>query len=157
GHALLQFTSIQKDNSYLATVQRAIDYERSHEIPGKGNWRDLRDSVSTPEGCLTAWCHGAAGIGLARAAALPWINEAPMQRDIALATETTIRHGLVNDDCLCHGNFGNLEALLEIAGRLNDQALRDFVYRRAGALLQRAGEQGWACSTPGGVSTQGLM
>ena len=61
---------------------------------------------------MTAWCHGAPGIGLGRLASLPCLGELEMRQEIAVALETTRAQGFGYNHSLCHGDLGNLDLLL---------------------------------------------
>jgi lantibiotic modifying enzyme len=65
---------------------------------------------------MFAWCHGAPGIGLARADALAALGGgdeyAPLREDLALALATTHASGFGQGHSLCHGDLGNAELLL---------------------------------------------
>ncbi|MEQ8538204.1 MAG: lanthionine synthetase LanC family protein [Coleofasciculus sp. D1-CHI-01] len=57
-------------------------YERSLFSPGVGNWPDLREFETTVRSgnpgrvnYMTAWCHGATGIGLARLRSMPHLED----------------------------------------------------------------------------------
>lgn len=156
-HALLTFAAIDPAGPFIRTAEQAIEYERSQEVAEEGNWRDLRNTAVAADHCAVAWCHGAAGIGLARLAALPWFNSQALQAEIAMAISTTLRHGLRHDNGLCHGNFGLLGFLFEAGLRQNMPSLRAHVYRSSTALIQATKRYGWLCSTPGSVNTPGLM
>ena len=59
-----------------AAAESAFRYERRCFDPRQGNWPDFRGSQPGPDGapawgCSLAWCHGAPGIALSRAARLP--------------------------------------------------------------------------------------
>lgn len=86
--------------------------------PAQATWPDLRDL--NPEGHPTfpvQWCHGAAGIGLARLGSLKiWQTEALVQ-DLQIALQTTQQQGLKGIDHLCCGNLGLSEVLLVAAQR----------------------------------------
>lgn len=156
-HALLSFAAIHPDGPYLSTAEQAFAYERSQVVAELGNWQDLRDPAGRTGRCAVAWCHGAAGIGLSRLAALSWIDSQSLQADIDMAVSTTLQNGLRQDNGLCHGNFGLLGFLFEAALRQNRPGLREHVSRTSNLLIQAADKSGWLCSTPGSVDTPGLM
>jgi len=106
---------------------------------------------------MTAWCHGAPGIGLSRVYAAPLLNDSEIGREIGIALETTLHKGFGGAHCLCHGDVGNLELLIEASGLPGYEQWKAIVTRRAGWLLNVARRHGWFCSTPKGVETPGLM
>ncbi|KJS62132.1 type 2 lanthipeptide synthetase LanM family protein [Streptomyces rubellomurinus] len=129
----------------------AVAYERTLYDAGAGNWRDVReDGPSHP----ALWCHGAAGVALARtelAALLPEAADALLaERDTALAT--VLREGFGYNSSLCHGDLGNLDTL-----RLAGPAWREAADRQAHAALAALDTRGWACGLPHGVRSPSLL
>jgi class II lanthipeptide synthase len=61
---------------------------------------------------MTAWCHGAAGIGLARLGSLPYLDDPTLRGEIDAALKSTLTQGIGGDHTLCHGASGHLETLL---------------------------------------------
>ncbi len=68
---------------------------------------------------MTAWCHGAPGIGLARLDCLPHLGDAATRAEIQTALATTLAEGFGMNHSLCDGDLGNLELLLH----WHDQAM----------------------------------
>jgi lantibiotic modifying enzyme len=99
-----------------------------------------------------AWCHGAAGIGLARAAGLPYLDDGLVRQEVETAAKTTYRDGFGRNHSLCHGDLGNLETLLS-AGEEWTQAHN----RLSGAILEGIRQRGPLCGVPFGLETPGLM
>src|SRR5436309_15958878 len=66
---------------------------------------------------MTAWCHGASGIGLARLQSLAIAESPDIRSEIEVAIETTLRHGFGHNHSLCHGDLGNLEEIGRASGR----------------------------------------
>jgi len=81
----------------------------------ESNWPDFRRRNSAPkEGdskprFCAAWCHGAAGIALARIDSLEYQNDRQTYDEINIGLQTTLDLGFGVDRCLCHGDFGNLD------------------------------------------------
>lgn len=114
-HALAALGARAGDPRFTEAAAAGIAYERSVYLPEAGNWDDLR-TPGTPAGELpVAWCNGAAGIGIARLLTAAYLDES-LEDDIAAAVACTERRGFERNDCLCHGDLGNLE-LLRLAGR----------------------------------------
>src|SRR5262249_31941556 len=112
---------------FRAAAEGAFAYERHWFDPAAGNWPDLRDpEVSGMSGVgatdapafMTAWCHGAAGLGLARLRAWELTGEDIYQQDAEPAVApplANLRGGTEmsqTNDSLCHGRAGNCETLL---------------------------------------------
>lgn len=134
----------------------ALEYERSQFSAEAGNWRDLRE-VSAPSGFMTAFCHGAPGIGLGRALTLPYNDTAEVRAELRAAMRTTLAAGFGGSHCLCHGDLGNLECLGLGAEALGDAELSLQRDRLAAVVLAGIERHGVLCGVPSGVETPGLM
>lgn len=112
--------------------RRAADEARAYEdglfVPEAGGWRDLRG----PEGLIASpsWCHGAAGIALAR---LDLPESADSDSLVSRALDQTAAVGAGVVDHLCCGAVGRAEILLEAGRRLG----ADRWESEARALLDR--------------------
>lgn len=96
----------------ISIIDNLIHIENNYYNDDIENWIDLRreDNSSLDETPIH-WCHGAAGIGLSRLKCKDIINTS---NDIEKALKIVRKKGLYCDsDCLCHGNLGNMELLLE--------------------------------------------
>jgi lantibiotic modifying enzyme len=126
----------------LAAAREGLGYERALFQPEEGaggNWPDLRFEGPEPH-FMIAWCHGAAGIGLARLRALDLEmgNDGArdaLEREVKAALRTVVGHlarptppgGLPGDFSLCHGASGLAELLLESYRRWHRPALASAV------------------------------
>jgi lantibiotic modifying enzyme len=61
------------------------------------------------------WCHGAAGIGLARLAALAVLDDREILAEIEAALKATRAAPTFFVDRVCRGNFGRIDFLLTAA------------------------------------------
>src|SRR5262249_30212673 len=125
------------------------------------NWLDFRvfeNAPAPPEDGVVRWmwCHGAPGIGLARAALLELRADDGWRADLSVAAWATERHGFGLNHSLCHGDLGNVELLERAAQTLNDTALADAYEARLGAIADSIDRLGWSCGVPLGVETPGL-
>lgn len=99
------------DARWLGAMHGALAFERACFDPQARTWPDQRADRAGE--AFSAWCHGAAGIGMARAVLLADGVDAPgLRADLACAIEATRRDGFAQDACLCHGDFGNIELWL---------------------------------------------
>jgi type 2 lantibiotic biosynthesis protein LanM len=162
--ALLELFALSGVERFRSAALAGIEYERSQFSSEAGNWLDLRASAppGAPPGslggrCMTAWCHGAPGIGLARLLSLPWMDDAASRCEIDVALETTLAHGFGGGHCLCHGDLGNLDVLLEASFRLGDARWRSEVDRCAAMTIESIERNGWLCGNPLEVESPGLM
>jgi type 2 lantibiotic biosynthesis protein LanM len=143
---------------YRATVDAALRFERSVYDERTGNWRDLR--ADTDGGSdMVAWCHGAAGVALARADLLGHTGDDDLVREdlrralSALAGAGTTLH----NHSLCHGDLGNAEAALHASRRLGDDDSARHAAAVTAAAVVDIGRGAWRCGVPRGVETPGLM
>jgi type 2 lantibiotic biosynthesis protein LanM len=159
-YALLQMAGLTGEARYQNVALEAIEYERSQFVAGKGNWRDLREldgSGSDESRVTTAWCHGAPGIGLARLRTFSFLNDRANRSDFDVALDTTWRSGFTGSHCLCHGDLGNAELLLEASKLPGYGSWRGRSLELTADAFAAARARKWICSTPSGVETPGLM
>ena len=181
---LFELASVTGESRFQRAAMAAIEYERSLFVPEVGNWTDLRYTLDSPslnyvsnssdlstyfpgtimsDGkdaqhiCMTAWCHGAPGIGIARLHCLPYLSDAEIHDEINTALKTTLAHGFGSNHSLCHGDLGNLELLLQASLILDNPYWKTQVDRLAGIILESVEEYNWLCGVPMGVETPGLM
>jgi type 2 lantibiotic biosynthesis protein LanM len=160
--ALLELAALTGQARFRTAALEAIAYERSLFSPQTGNWPDLR-LESAGEGpeetaeCFLAWCHGAPGIGLARVQALRHLDDPLLHEEIAAAVGTTLARGFGRNHCLCHGDMGNLEFVMQAAQVRSDKRWRAEGERWAATILESIERDGWLCAVPLGVEAPGLM
>ncbi|MDY7094795.1 MAG: type 2 lanthipeptide synthetase LanM family protein [Acidobacteriota bacterium] len=147
---------------YAEAAHEALRYERTLFSESRANWYDLREKKSFQEAVdkqsfMTAWCHGAPGIGLARLAMLPFLDTPETRAELAVALTTTRHQGFGGNHSLCHGDLGNLELLFEAGRVLDDAELQSQVEHITAVILASSEEHGWMCGVPMGVETPGFM
>ncbi len=162
--ALLELAVVTGEERFQRTALNAIAYERSLFSVEARNWPDLRELENTIRtgsqgkvSVMTAWCHGAAGIGLARLRALAYLDDAELRGEIATALKTTLAQGFGMNHSLCHGDLGNLELLLQASIILNEPQWHEQVNRLSSIIVESIHQRGWLCGVPLGVETPGLM
>jgi lantibiotic modifying enzyme len=161
--ALVHLAARTGEDRFRSAALDALGYERSQFVPAAGNWRDLRRELPTEQpgeekpACMSAWCHGAPGIGLARLGSLPYLDDATTRAEIATALETTRAHGIGGNHSLCHGDLGNLELFLQAHALLGEPHWRAEAERIAGRILADIERRGWQCGHGSAVETPGLM
>jgi type 2 lantibiotic biosynthesis protein LanM len=161
--ALLKLSDVTGDREFRRAATDAIRYERSLFSEELQNWPDLRSLPLSvlPENArrnyAVAWCNGAAGIGLARLASLPYLDDAAMRADINAALKTTLSKGFGSNHSLCHGDLGNIELLLQASQILSDPQWGEHLSHRTAMILDSISRNGWICGVPSSVESPGLM
>ena len=153
GWALAAASATLADRTMADAAQRALGFDDNLFDVKPGRWLDARPE-SLAQGRLfpTHWCHGTAGIALARADAAVLLGDdtlLPLADLGALETATD----LPSDDSLCHGSLGNLMALRGIESR-GGPAAGDYAER----VIARIDRDGPHSGLPSGITTvRGLM
>lgn len=158
--ALLELAVLTGEERFRTAAQAAITYERTLFVPDAGNWRDLRALAygnANQDTFMTAWCHGASGIGLARLRMLNHLDNAQIRAEAAIAVETTLAHGFGLNHSLCHGDLGNIELLVQARDILDASKWRTETARLTAMILESIQRHGWLCGVPLNVETPGLM
>jgi type 2 lantibiotic biosynthesis protein LanM len=162
--ALLELAALTGEERFRIAALAAIVYERHLFSPEARNWPDLRELKTSRQAgdngqqrFMTAWCHGAPGIGLARLCSRQHLDDATIRAEIDTALQTTLAQGFGGNHSLCHGDLGNLELLLQASQILEEPQWRPQVDRIAAIILESISRDGWLCGTPLGVESPGLM
>lgn len=148
---------------FRSAAAAAIDYERGLFSPEHGNWPDLREHAARAAAAagapafMTAWCHGAPGIGLARLHALRLRPDPVLRREVEVALRTTLAEGFGMNHSLCHGDLGNLDVLVQGSRALADAAVQADVERATARVLASIAADGWRCGNPRWLESPGLM
>jgi type 2 lantibiotic biosynthesis protein LanM len=146
--------------AYKDISLKALAFERGVFMPETGNWPDLREVPSIDAGSrkfMTAWCHGAPGIGLSRLKMLSLLRDDKIEEDALAAFSSTLRGGFGSNHSLCHGDLGNLDFLLLGSLVLGDPAWREHLERLTAQVVMSIDEFGWLCGVPLGTETPGLL
>jgi lantibiotic modifying enzyme len=161
--ALLELANASGQSRFRKAALEAIAYERTLFDMERDGWRDQRDfeklgmAAVQEDALLEAWCHGSPGIGLARLLTLHCLDDEKVRDEIRAALNNTLARGFNLNHCLCHGDLGNVELLLQAAKRLDDPSLPSRIHRTATNIVESIRRDGWLCGTPSGVESPGLM
>jgi type 2 lantibiotic biosynthesis protein LanM len=124
--ALIRLYGATGDREFLAAAQEGIEYERSVFDETIQNWPDFRMAEQKGDlNYLDVWCHGSAGIGLARLGSLSVFPAPEIRQDIDIALSTSQKNGIFHRgfDHLCCGNVGRIELMVVGSQLLGDLQL----------------------------------
>ncbi|WP_086315599.1 hypothetical protein A5821_003099 [Enterococcus sp. 7F3_DIV0205] len=109
-HAANSLLKVEKDPEIMLLIKKCLVKERTTFDPTQNGWLDLRP---IPPMVNDLWCYGSTGIGLAYLDLLnSGFEDSRLRKEVQIAAERLINQEK-RDDCLCHGNFGDLEFLIE--------------------------------------------
>lgn len=163
GLALVELGAACGETRFLEAGLAAFAWEREAFWPELRRWLAAgEDQAPVLESTVAmAWCYGAPGVALARLRALPSVRDPEARRallaEIEEAVRLTVERGFGENHCLCHGDLGNLDVLVQarqILGRPDLDMAIDLQTRKTLASLER---DGWLCGTRGGVESPALM
>jgi class II lanthipeptide synthase len=162
--ALFELALLTGQERFREAALAGIKYERGLFSEERGNWPDLREfdapagaTDERAESYMTAWCHGAPGIGLGRLCALGHGDDAAVRDEIEVAARHTLEHGFGGNHSLCHGDLGNLDLLLQAGEALDDDGWVEAARLKAAKVLASIESNGWLCGIPLGAESPGLM
>jgi hypothetical protein len=186
-HAFLELFAVTGEERWRFAAARSMDYETAHFLPEVGDWLDLRNVTlneilrepgglaeardrlqggerlcETPARSMRAWCHGAPGITLVRIRALS-LGVRTAESDLEaraglIATRAHLASMRESEVSLCHGAFGNAEAVLASEAHLGiecDEHLRNR-FRELVVRKQQFSKQ-WPSGTLGGGYDASLL
>lgn len=138
-HALLMLFKQSGETELMSAAREAIAYESSVFCADVNNWPDFRPWASPPQAgqFMTAWCHGAPGIGLSRTAVLGLGMDSQAVRDIENAAACVMATPLGGADHLCCGTMGHVEFLVSAGHYLNQRDVIIAGLRRAAWVRRR--------------------
>ena len=151
--ALLDLSILSDDIRYRSAAEAALVYERNQFSREDGTWLDFR--IDSQGACMSAWCHGAAGIGLSRLKMMRHSSDSMLRDEVRIAAHVT-RNSMASessDHTLCHGDFGRMEFLLHASRILADTQTT----KPIAVDIEAARQDGWLCGTPQNVEVPGLM
>jgi lantibiotic biosynthesis protein len=140
--ALAELYSETKNEKLLHAIKEAIQFENSFFNEQQQNWPDLRFSKAADPinaVCSATWCHGAAGIGLARIKVYEITGDKDCFDDVVKAFRVTVKvfqAETIHDYSLCHGLFGQAIFILKAASLINENDITGMVYQQAEKCLQ---------------------
>jgi lantibiotic modifying enzyme len=106
---------------------------------------------------MTAWCHGATGVGMSRVVLLRRGLDDFLRDELDIAVRTTLREGFGSSHSLCHGDMGSLELLLQCHLLDADAMPRVSLMAHASQVLESVNRTGWQCGNPSRIESPDLM
>ena len=158
--ALLKLAAWSGEARFRESAESAIAYERGTFVADEANWPDYRTWPGEDQPTrrfMVAWCHGAAGIGLARTDSLQYMDNRETHEEIRSALGKTVESHFGRNHCLCHGDLGNLDLLLYAAQRVDDSWWSEAGKRLASETLATIAEQGCLGGMQTSLASPGLM
>ncbi|HSU83332.1 MAG TPA: type 2 lanthipeptide synthetase LanM, partial [Thermoanaerobaculia bacterium] len=163
GAALVELAAATGDSRFLAAGLAGFAWERDAFWPQLESW--LQGGGDTPppleSTVAIAWCYGAPGVGISRLRALSQARDREerlvLRNEVEEAARKTLDRGFGENHCLCHGDLGNLDFLLQAREALGDPGLDAATGRQAQSTLAGIARDGWLCGTRGSVESPGLM
>lgn len=155
--ALLELHNATGEPRFRDAALGAFRYERHCFHPTEQNWPDFRDhQTSFP----VYWCHGAAGVALARLRGWQILKDETLLAEARVALKKVADATPSLGNCsLCHGQAGNGDILLYAY-----QVLREEIWLSHAEKIAQVGNQQfeqrripWPCGLPGGNETPDLM
>lgn len=170
--ALLELAARTGEAELASVAERAFSYERALFASDQQNWPDLRARPGRARASAfrpsypAMWCHGAAGIALARLRAYELTQDPVLRQEAEIGLQTTFAHTRAalrageGSYSLCHGLAGNAD-ILEAGNRLlhpSDSRWHELAVEVASSGIEQYGQAGksWPCGTFAG-ETPGLM
>lgn len=159
--ALFRLADLVENERFRQTAIAAMEYEHRLFIPEADNWPDYREGRVWDHGgptagqLISAWCHGATGIGLGRLYCLGAYDLEVARIDVARAVTRTLADPLLPNHSLCHGSLGSLDFLIQ-AATLVELPARE-IENRTSRILRSIESRGWQCGVPRGAEVPGLM
>ena len=151
-YALTSLAKVSGREVFEVAAQECVAYEDSCYNKDVFNWPDLRTTDATV--FPSQWCHGAVGIGLARAASSRGekSNVEAIVSDINHAVQNTTTNWPQHVDTLCCGTLGTIEFLGEAGELLNQPALGQLSDQRLAQIIANRHEQGDYAWNAGGTA-----
>jgi type 2 lantibiotic biosynthesis protein LanM len=158
-YSLMELSKACGADKYLQAAQQSLMFERTLFNKEKGNWKDVRPEEfrHSNETNQIKWCHGAAGIAMGRILSFQLYPDEKIREEINISLDTTYHHGFGLTHCLCHGDLGNIDAMLLAAEVLEQKSWKEAALVSGTRVLLEAEKSGWICGIPQGLATPGLM
>ena len=141
-YALASLAAATGRDEFAKAASQCIAFENASYDAQRSNWPDFRGDEGPLWPCQ--WCHGAPGIGIARAAMAKrgQLDAKLLARDVGNALAGVERGWPGHVDTLCCGTLGSIEFFCEAADALGRGDLREHASRRMAAIMENAAASG---------------
>lgn len=184
GHALLELYNVTGSNYFLYAAEQAFIYERQFFNPQENNWPDFRHSElglyyyyesreqlkerakrgefgHYQNKYMSAWCHGAPGIGLSRLRAYDVLKDDIYKVEAERTIENTIKSIFIEQPnySMCHGALGNAEILIygyQVLGNPDYLNKAEEIAIKGWESAEKINKP-WRCGTMNSVSDPSFM
>ncbi|MHC5227712.1 type 2 lanthipeptide synthetase LanM family protein [Enterococcus sp. LJL99] len=138
-HSANSVLKFEKDHRIEQLIDACLIAERATFDSEQKGWLDFR---MTPPMTIDLWCYGSTGIGLAYLDLFTSGFEDPqLAEEIICAADRLIKQDK-RDDCLCHGNFGDLEFLLSFAqSELASEEQKEQIQQKLSQVKQKIDDE----------------
>ncbi len=143
--ALLELATATSISQFRERARTLIINENRYE----NNASNFTNEVAT-------WCNGAPGQGLAHVRYLRNFVDVDISKEIDIMLQTTLKQGFGLNHCLCHGDLGNLELLLQMHEHTSKNCDKEIQLITA-MIWESINQNGYLSGVPLGVETPGLM
>ncbi|MEP6994837.1 MAG: type 2 lanthipeptide synthetase LanM family protein [Acidobacteriota bacterium] len=137
-YALQRLAQTTGDETFREAARESQAFERGLKVTEVNNWLEEVGDDRPHDALWCSWCHGAAGIGMARLGERGTELSGDVRSDVDTAVTATVKRALEPVDQLCCGNFGRVDFLLRASERLGRPELRDHALETAAAVIRRA-------------------
>jgi type 2 lantibiotic biosynthesis protein LanM len=119
-YVLFKSSFLLTDSKLKEIPSHALNYDRSFYDDTIRGWQDSRELGKSFDS--TSWCHGSGGIGLGRLLTRQYYSDHNLNFEIEIAKENLLNNGFSGNQCICHGDFGNLEILKAMNTELSTES-----------------------------------
>lgn len=144
------------DEEILSLARFALNHDRSFYDDTIKGWKDGRSMTHNYDG--GSWCHGSSGIALSRLLLMnTQLSDHLFESELITASEK-IKQSIGHNQCICHGDMGNLEILFAIGRYIHDDKMTSFVLQTLNSIAgQIHSGMEIRCGDDGVVGLDGLF
>lgn len=114
-----------KNDKYLNIAYSVLTHDRSFFVKSINGWRDGRSIDHVYDG--GTWCHGSGGIALSRLLLMNSGLKDELFNDEVMIAASKLKKTIGGNQCICHGDMGNLEMLYAIGKYFEDKSILKIV------------------------------